>query len=261
MSEVNSQSSPVPDEVASNEAGGGESDPTANVAAKPITAVARRVLGVLVEKAKTTPDSYPLSLAGIITGCNQKSNRDPKMDVDESDVLRALDELREAGAVREIQGSGRVTKYRHAAYEWFDINSPGSAIMTELLLRGPQTLGEIRTRANRMHPFVDLTATQAEVTSLIAKGLVEAITPAGRGQTFAHCLYTPNERVHLVAKVEKIAAANPKSSSNAANEPGSATNEPGSAVNEARIDKIQAKLDAVTTRLEALEKKLADWES
>ena len=231
------------------------SDPAANpVLAKPVSATARRCLGVLVEKAKTTPDNYPLSLAGIITGCNQKSNRDPKMNVDEGDALRALDELREAGAVREIQGSGRVTKYRHAAYEWFAVDGPGSAIMTELLLRGPQTLGEIRTRANRMHPFVDLTATQAEVDSLIAKGLVEAITPAGRGQTFAHCLYTPVERQHLPAKIEKRAAAESASTS-------PAKSSPGSLANENRIDKIQNRLDEVTARLETLEKKLADFES
>jgi len=233
-----------------------ESDFENAVAAKPVSAIARRVLGVLIEKAKTTPDSYPLSLAGIVTGCNQKSNRDPKMEVDEGDALQALDELREAGAVREIQGSGRVTKYRHAAYEWFDIDSPGSAIITELLLRGPQTLGEIRTRANRMHPFVDLTATQSEVNALVAKGLVEAITPAGRGQTFAHRLYTPTERLHLAAKVEKLAAKESTSSS-AAND----RTTPGSAANEGRIDKIQARLDEVTARLEALETKLADWES
>lgn len=228
------------------------SDSNEAPAAKPVTAVARRVLGVLVEKAKTTPDSYPLSLAGIIAGCNQKSNRDPKMSVEEGDALRALDELREAGAVREIQGSGRVTKYRHAAYEWLDVDGPGSAIMTELLLRGPQTLGEIRTRANRMHPFVDLTATQSAVDDLITKGLVEAITPSGRGQTFAHCLYTPAERVHLNAKVEKLAAAESPTSTPAA------TN---SAANESRIDRIQQRLDEVSARLESLEKKLADWES
>ena len=105
----------------SDSSGPSSSESNQAPAAKPVTAVARRVLGVLVEKAKTTPDNYPLSLAGIITGCNQKSNRDPKMSVDEGDALRALDELREAGAVREIQGSGRVTKYRHAAYEWLDV--------------------------------------------------------------------------------------------------------------------------------------------
>ena len=117
----------------------------------PLSANARRVLGVLVEKAKTTPDNYPLSLAGLISGCNQKSNRAPKMDLDDEDALLALDELRELGAAREVQGSGRVTKYRHAAYEWLDVDSPGASVMTELLLRGPQTLGEIRTRASRMY--------------------------------------------------------------------------------------------------------------
>ena len=113
----------------------------------PLSANARRVLGVLVEKAKTTPDHYPLSISGILAGSNQKSNRSPQMQLDENDALVALDELREVGAAREIQGSGRVTKYRHAAYEWLELDNPQAAVMTELLLRGPQTVGEIRTRA------------------------------------------------------------------------------------------------------------------
>ncbi|TWU15219.1 YceH family protein [Allorhodopirellula heiligendammensis] len=231
------------------------SDDTASGAkppAKPISAIARRCLGVLIEKAKTTPDSYPLSLAAIVTGSNQKSNRDPQMNISEGDALLALDELREAGAVREIQGSGRVTKYRHAAYEWFDCDSPGASIMTELMLRGPQTVGEIRTRASRMHPFVDLTATQAELDALVEKELVFAITPPGRGQTFAHTLYTPTERQHLAAKIEKQSGATPSTAA-----PSSA---PASAANESRIDKIQQRLEDVVTRLESLEQKLADWE-
>lgn len=229
-----------------------ESPPDARSLARPISAIARRCLGVLIEKAKTTPDSYPLSLAAIVTGSNQKSNRDPQMNISEGDALLALDELREAGAVREIQGSGRVTKYRHAAYEWFDCDSPGASIMTELMLRGPQTVGEIRTRASRMHPFVDLTATQAELDALVEKELVFAITPAGRGQTFAHTLYTPTERQHLAAKVEKHSSAAASVST-----PASA---PGSAANESRIDKIQQRLEDVAARLESLEQKLAEWE-
>lgn len=220
--------------------------------AKPVSATARRCLGVLIEKAKTTPDSYPLSLAAIVTGSNQKSNRDPQMNVNDDDVLLALDELREAGAVREIQGSGRVTKYRHAAYEWFDCDSPGAAIMTELMLRGHQTVGEIRTRASRMHPFIDLTATQTEVESLVEKGLVFAITPPGRGQVFAHTLYTPTERQHLAAKVEKQAGTASNQSAPAA--------APAAAANESRIDKIQQRLEEVAARLETLEQKIADWE-
>ncbi len=93
----------------------------------PLSRNARRALGVLVEKAKTTPDNYPLSLAALVTGCNQKSNRAPKMELDDDDALLALDELRELGAAREIQGSGRVTKYRHAAYDWLELDNCASS--------------------------------------------------------------------------------------------------------------------------------------
>lgn len=212
----------------------------------PLSAAARRCLGVLVEKAKTTPDNYPLSLAGVIAGANQKSNRDPQMQMDEDDALLAMDELRRVGAAREIQGSGRVNKFRHAAYDWLGVDSPGAALMTELMLRGPQTLGELRTRASRMHAFIDLTAVQKEMDDLIAKGLAESLTPAGRGQTFGHCLYTPQERQYLVARVEKQAAAAPVSAA------------PTSEAHVDQIEKIQAKLDDVTARLESLEAKFAD---
>ena len=170
---------------------------------QPLSPAARRILGVLVEKAKTTPDNYPLTLASVISGSNQKSNRSPQMDIDDNDALLALDELRAAGAAREVQGSGRATKFRHAAYEWLDVDGPGSAIMTELLLRGPQTLGELRTRASRMHAFTNLDAVQTVVDELVTKDIVEPVSPAGRGQTFAHKLYPPQERQYLVAKVEK----------------------------------------------------------
>jgi uncharacterized protein len=214
----------------------------------PLSAAARRVLGVLVEKAKTTPDNYPLSLAAVISGSNQKSNRSPVMDLDEDDATRALDELREVGAVREIQGNGRVLKYRHAAYEWLDVDSPGSAVMTELLLRGPQTLGEIRTRASRMYELADLDAAKAVVDVLVAKGLVEAVTPPGRGQMFTHTLYPPEERQYLGAKIEKLAAA-------------SAAAPPDPKVNRDAVDQLLARLDSVNERIDALEKRISELES
>ncbi|MEM6778569.1 MAG: YceH family protein [Planctomycetota bacterium] len=228
-----------------------ESTPESNATAPttspavPVSAASRRLLGVLVEKAKTTPDNYPLSLAGLIAGANQKSNRDPQMQLDEDDALLALDELKSVGAVREIQGGSRVTKYRHAAYEWYNVDSPGAAIMTELMLRGPQTVGEIRTRASRMHPFVDLAAVNKELQSLAALGLVEALTPPGRGQTFAHKLYTSTERQHLIARLDKRAASDSKVIPDASQHAG-------------QIEKIQAKLDDVTSRLHALEQKFDD---
>lgn len=213
----------------------------------PLSANARRVLGVLVEKAKTTPDNYPLTLAGIISGSNQKSNRAPKMDLDDDDVLLALDELRGVGAAREVQGSGRATKYRHAAYEWLDVDGPGSAVMTELLLRGPQTLGEIRTRASRMNPFSDLDVVKQVVDGLIEKGLVEALSPPGRGQNFTHTLYQPQERQYLNAKLEKEAAA---SSSVTTASP-----------SKTAVDQLVERLDAVNERIEQLERRIADLES
>jgi len=217
----------------------------------PLSRDARRVLGVLVEKAKTTPDNYPLSLAGIMSGSNQKSNRSPQLQLDEDDVLTALDELKQVGAAREIQGSGRVTKYRHAAYEWLDVDSPGAAVMTELLLRGPQTLGEIRTRASRMYALDDLKVTQDVVDQLIEKDLVEPLSPPGRGQTFAHKLYTPEERMYLEAKLEKQAAAQPQS----------VPTTKVSKSSDHAVDALIARLDSVNERIDALEKRIKDLES
>ena len=219
---------------------------------QPLSPEARRILGVLVEKAKTTPDNYPLTLASVISGSNQKSNRSPQMDLDEEDALLALDELRAAGAAREVQGSGRATKFRHAAYEWLDVDGPGSAVMTELLLRGPQTLGELRTRASRMHAFTNLDAVQTVVDELVAKDLIEPVSPAGRGQTFAHKLYPPQERQYLVAKVEKMAAAS--TSAPAASAPSSAPPE------KTAVDKLLDRLESVNDRIDTLEKRIAELE-
>jgi len=210
----------------------------------PLTAAARRVLGVLVEKAKTVPDSYPMTLAAIMTGCNQKSNRVPKMDMDDDDVLLALDELRELGAAREIQGSGRAVKYRHAAYDWLNVDGPQSAVMTELLLRGPQTSGEIRSRASRMQSFDDLKSAQQTIDALIEKGLVESVTPPGRGQMFSHTLYPPQERQYLVAKIEKQAAQL----------------QPPPPKQIAAADLLVDRLEKVNERIDELEQRIAELE-
>lgn len=168
---------------------------------QPIGRNERRVLGVLVEKAKTTPESYPLTLVALVAGSNQKSNRSPQMQLDDEEVTIALDHLKAVGAVREIQGSGRVSKYRHAAYEWLGVDAAGAAVMAELLLRGPQTAGELRARASRMHEFPDLDTLSGVLDRLQQAGLVQALTPPGRGQTFAHALYPPDEQRYLAQKV------------------------------------------------------------
>ncbi len=158
-----------------------------------LSSIQRRVLGVLVEKAKTTPDQYPMTLNSLTNGCNQKTNRDPQMDLKPEQVEQALDELRQLGAVAEVQGSGRVAKYRHYAYEWLGIDKVESSVMTELLLRGEQTIGELRGRAARMEPIADLTALRPLLQSLMQKGLVISLTPEGRGQVVTHALYKERE--------------------------------------------------------------------
>jgi uncharacterized protein YceH (UPF0502 family) len=167
---------------------------------QPLNSRQRRVFGVLVEKAKTTPDAYPMTINGIVTGSNQKSNREPLMNLSADDVEQILDELRALGCVTEVQGSGRVPKYRHHAYEWLGVEKTELAVMTELLLRGEQTLGELRGRAARMEPIADVSALVPVVESLKAKGLMIELTSAGRGQVVSHNLYKERELVELKAQ-------------------------------------------------------------
>jgi len=120
-----------------------------------LTAVEARVLGALVEKEITTPEYYPLSLNALVNACNQKSNRDPLMQLEENDVRKALHDLEQQALVRSIAES-RATKFEHRLQDAFNFYRPEIAVLCELLLRGPQTPGELRTRASRMHPFEDL---------------------------------------------------------------------------------------------------------
>lgn len=160
---------------------------------RPLAAIDRRVLGVLVEKAKTTPEQYPLSSNALRAGCNQKSNRYPLLEVDENDIEQSLERLKAAGAVAEVQGGGRVARFRHYAYEWLGVDKVEAAVMTELLLRGTQTEGELRGRAARMEPIADLTALRPVLQSLKAKGLVIGLTAEGRGHVVTHALWQPQE--------------------------------------------------------------------
>jgi uncharacterized protein len=177
---------------------------------QPLSAIDRRVLGVLAEKAKTTPDIYPMSLNAICTGCNQKSNREPLMQLEPADVEESLDRLRELGAVGIIEGYGRVAKYRHYLYEWLGVDKIELSVMAELLLRGDQTVGELRGRASRMDPIADLAALKLLLDSLKTKGLVISLTPEGRGHVVSHALYKPRELEAL--KVKYAGSAVPVSS-------------------------------------------------
>lgn len=128
-----------------------------------------RVLGSLIEKELTTPEYYPLSLNALVNACNQKSNRDPVLGLDESEVTRALDSLRFKQFALLSGAGGRVPKYRHALVEKFRFSPAELAILCELMVRGPQTVGELRTRAERMHQFVDLAEVEAGLEDLMGR--------------------------------------------------------------------------------------------
>jgi uncharacterized protein YceH (UPF0502 family) len=148
-------------------------------------------VAVLVEKAKTTPEYYPMSLAALVTGCNQKSNRDPVTNYDSDDVEETLQSLRKKGAVILVEGGGRVARWKHTLYDWLKVSKAEMAVLAELLLRGPQTEGELRARASRMEPLADLPALQAILDALVPRGLVQYLSPPGqkRGVYVAHGLY------------------------------------------------------------------------
>lgn len=160
---------------------------------RPLSANERRVLGVLVEKAKTTPDAYPMSLNALRNGCNQKNNRFPQTQLEEHHVEAAIEGLRKAGAVSIIQGDGRVEKYRHLAYEWMGVEKAELAVMAELLLRGAQTVGELRGRAARMEPIRGQDELVPLLRSLRDKRLIVNLTHPGRGAVVTHNLYQPQE--------------------------------------------------------------------
>jgi len=127
-----------------------------------------RVLGALIEKEITTPDYYPLSLNGLVAACNQSSNRNPVVHFDEGTVAHAANSLLEKKLVHLVdRGESRVTKYRHVLYEAMGLGRPAIAVMCVTMLRGPQTVGEIRTRSNRLYNFSSLEEVEITLNSLM----------------------------------------------------------------------------------------------
>jgi uncharacterized protein YceH (UPF0502 family) len=132
--------------------------------------VETRVLGALIEKDVTTPDYYPLSLNALVNACNQKNNRDPVMNLDEDPVRQALSTLQEKRLAGPTSSAdSRVTKYEHRMQEAFNFSRGETAILCVLLLRGPQTPGELRGRTERMHHFEDLTEVQSTLQRLMQR--------------------------------------------------------------------------------------------
>ncbi len=159
-----------------------------------LNTVEARVLGCLIEKQFTTPDTYPLTLNSLTLACNQKSNRDPVMEVEEQVVLRALDTLRDKKLIEMVSMAGsRVMKYKHQAERALVLEPPPLALLSELLVRGPQTAGELRGRAARMCPFENIEAVE-QVLGMLATRSPEPLVvllprqPGRKEPRYAHLL-------------------------------------------------------------------------
>jgi hypothetical protein len=153
-----------------------------------LTPIEARVLGCLLEKELATPEYYPLTLNALTAACNQKSNRDPVMALEEADVVRALDALKMKHVAILSADGGRVPKYRHILAERKGLEPPELAILAELLLRGPQTLAELRARGERMCPMGEADETDALLQELAERGMVTKLPrqPGRKEGRYAH---------------------------------------------------------------------------
>lgn len=172
-----------------------------------LTDIEARVLGSLIEKDVTTPDYYPLSLNALVNACNQKSNRDPVMNLDEDGVRQALRTLDKNGLAGPADSfDGRVTKYEHRLQEAYNFDRRETAILCVLLLRGAQTPGELRSRSERMHSFDDLSEVESTLQRLMKREppLVKILPrqPGTKEARYAHLLSGDVEAIQPEAKAE-----------------------------------------------------------
>jgi uncharacterized protein len=213
-------------------------------------AVEIRVVACLVEKQRTTPDAYPLSLNSLRLACNQSTNRDPVVAYEEATVSEALRRLAQRGWTRLTSGAGsRARKYRHLLPEALGVDDAELALLTVLMLRGAQTPGELKQRSERLHPFSDLAAVTGTLERLVGRGLV-ARYPRRPGQK-------EDRYQQLLGGEEREAApaAEPEAPLNpAAAEPAVASPASG----DDRLDRIEAQLAALRSELQALREALGE---
>lgn len=219
-----------------------------------LDAFQRRVLGVLIEKSMTQPDYYPMTMNAIVAACNQKSNRNPVMDVDEEVVWSTLNDMREQNLVIQIMpgGGARTERFKHnieAALGW---QPRERAVMAELLLRGPQTPGELRTRCSRMIPFDSVEAVSIVLDCLAGyePPLVRPL-PRAPGQSVVrhtHLLYPADE----MPEGTEPEAAPARSTSAVASSSRSQSSEELEALR-AEVAELRANLEALTARVAALD--------
>lgn len=162
-----------------------------NAAITGLDPVEQRILGCLLEKQRTTPDTYPLTLNALRLACNQSTNRDPVVDFDESLIQETLQRMHRRELTRVASGHGsRASKYRHLVSETIGLDDAGQALLCVLLLRGAQTPGELKTRSERLHHFEDLDELQLALRHMIEDGLVERLErrPGEKQERYRHLL-------------------------------------------------------------------------
>ena len=173
--------------------------PTPTTSSGPtLSPVEARVIGTLMEKARTVPDSYPLSLNSLLLGCNQKSSREPAMDLNEAQVAVALDNLKSRSLVRENSG-GRTTRYEHNFQRGIGVYEQSAVLLGLLMLRGPQTAGELRLNTDRWYKFADISSVEGFLEELQERSAEKggplvvklARAPGAREQRWAHLLCGP----------------------------------------------------------------------
>ncbi len=171
-----------------------------------LSAAEARVLAVLVEKQHTVPDSYPLSLNALTQGCNQKTAREPVMNLGEPEVLEALNELKGMSLVQEVSGS-RVVRFEHNLRRVYGVPGQAEALLTVLMLRGPQTAAELRLNAERLHRFADISSVEGFLDELAERQPALAVklprAPGAREQRWAQLLCGPVQAEALVGSRER----------------------------------------------------------
>jgi uncharacterized protein YceH (UPF0502 family) len=198
-----------------------------------------RVVACLVEKQRTTPDQYPLTLNSLRLACNQSTNRDPVVEYDEATVRSALDRLtRRKWTTLASWSTARSVKYKHLLDQALDLNDAQLALMTVLMLRGPQTAGELRPRTERMHRFDSPEEVERTLEELIERGLVQRLPrrPGERGQRYEHLLTGEGDDQPEAAPVEPTPAAAPGL--------------------ESRVERLESEVAALRAELQGLRQEL-----
>ena len=209
-------------------------------AVEPLTSAEARVIGCLVEKQATTPETYPLTLNALVLACNQKTSREPVMNLTQGQVGQALRALENRGMARLVMGS-RADRWEQRLDKALELVPAQVILLSLLLLRGPQTLNELLTRSNRMHDFDDVEQVQHQLERLHSRGLATQILrqPGQREDRYMHLLASPEELAAAIASSGKSESAAP------------------AAVSQSRIDELEARVAHLEARLAKLEQEQA----